>query len=148
MALFVPGPHHQIHSDILGLKASNNGRSCSQHMPCGSHLAAGDFVVFRATTVLDELTDEPEPAIKVVRLLEDGTEGCTVGFLSRHIAADMHQSAAHVDRTAIVLELYEFSEIMAVKKKSWRGFGTASFSFVASVKDEAEEPKKEVIIEL
>jgi hypothetical protein len=117
MALFVPGPHHQINGDILGLKASNNGRSCSKHMPCGSQVSAGDYVVFRTATVLDELTDKLEPAIKVVLILEDGTKGCTVGFLSRHIAADQQQSLAHVDRTAIVLELYEFSDVMALKRR-------------------------------
>ena len=53
-----------IHGEILGLKASNNGRSCAQHLCCGRQVTVGDVVVFRLCQVVDDLTDENEDAIK------------------------------------------------------------------------------------
>ena len=70
--------------EVLGLRASRNGRSCDQHHCCGMLVVPNDIIKFK-TTVIDGMgmgegsKGVPEEAIKVV-LICNGTECCTVGF--------------------------------------------------------------------
>ena len=125
-----------IDGEILGLKASNNGRSCERHTCCGSQVKYGNFVVFRLCQVTNELTDEDEDAIKVILLQEDGTEGCHVGFLSRFVVGNQDHRAKVLDKKAVVVELYEESEDKSLKKANLRGYGVASFILLESFKEE------------
>ena len=105
----------------------------SEHYCCGDQVNAGDFVVFRATSVLNELTDAMEPALKVVVIMDDGSDGCTVGYLLKDIAADPEEMLEHADATAVVVELYEVSTVEELRRKSTCGYGVASFSFLTEV---------------
>ena len=72
--------------DIFGLLASGNGRSCVQHPCCGMAVILNDIVRFKTTVFVgvNQSNGIPEEAIKAV-LICDGTELCTVGFLSKAI---------------------------------------------------------------
>ena len=69
--------------DVVGLNASENGRSCGMHLVCGQQVVAGMTVRFRWVPVVVEGRDEMGIAVHVVK--EDGGDGCRVGFLKRHM---------------------------------------------------------------
>jgi hypothetical protein len=81
-------------SKVLGLRASGNGKSCSQHDCCSMVVVPNDIFHFKLTITdgigggkeVDDNNTMPEKAIKVV-LAQDGTKLCTVGFLSRSVVA-------------------------------------------------------------
>ena len=114
--------------EIVGLKASNNGRSCESHECCGENLSADDLICFRFC-VLD-FEDGPEEAIKAVRI-RDGTESCVVGFLPRNIVKS--RKAKFIDKFAQVIELYEYSENRTKIGKSNRNLGIASFRLLEDI---------------
>lgn len=114
--------------EIIGLKASNNGRLCESHECCGENLSADDLIRFRFC-VLD-FEDGTEEAIKAVRI-RDGTESCVVGFLSRNIVKSRKDT--FIDKFAQVIELYEYSENRTKRGKSQRNLGMASFRLLEEI---------------
>jgi hypothetical protein len=71
--------------EVLGLRASGNGRFCVQHHCCSMLVVPNDIIKFKTTVIGgmglgEESKSFPEEAIKVV-LIRNGTECCTVGFL-------------------------------------------------------------------
>jgi hypothetical protein len=68
---------------IIGLKLGTNGRSREAHLCCGASLHVGDLVRFHLV-MLEVQGGAPIEALKVLKI-KDGTEGCHVGFLPRHI---------------------------------------------------------------
>ena len=85
----VPIPDGQ---QILGLMASNNGRSCSHHCCCGSTVKVGSVVFFKWCTVLDKVLQELENTIQVTMDCDLHPEGqrCRVGYLLRQIGCSLH----------------------------------------------------------
>ena len=75
--------------DIVGIKASNNGRSCEEHECCGAAIVAPDVVVrFRSIQLereVDDANPSPEATAIGVFHVTDGVDGCLVGFLRRHL---------------------------------------------------------------
>jgi hypothetical protein len=69
--------------EIVGLKSGKNERSCGAHLCCGASLHVGDLVRFRLV-MLEVKGGAPVKALNVLKI-KDGTEGCHVGFLPRHI---------------------------------------------------------------
>jgi hypothetical protein len=74
--------------DIVGIHASNNGRSCEKHLCCGDALQKNDVVRFRLIQVIVEGQEESALAAHVV---SDGVDQCCVGFLRRHLAKHYDQ---------------------------------------------------------
>ena len=91
--------------EIVGLKASNNGRSCESHECCGEFISADDLIRIRRCVLNFE--DGPEATIEAVRI-RDGTESYVVGFLLRNIVKSRKDK--FIDEFAQVIELYEHSE--------------------------------------
>lgn len=108
--------------EIVGRCADNNGRSCESHSCCGTQLKPNDVVTFKSCVVtVDGLQQQ---ALKDVLVL-DGTESCTVGFLSRDVVTRMKDKL--VDQFAQVIELYEGHENATMRRKSHRNCGVASY---------------------
>ena len=123
--------------EILGLRASGNGRSCVQHSCCGMVVAPNDIIRFK-TTVIDGVNQNegiPEEAIKAV-LVRDGTELCTVGFLSKAIVVAERKKERYVGRFAQVIELYDLSTNATMAVKSKRNMGIASFRLLDDIQDQ------------
>ena len=117
--------------EIVGLKASNNGRSCESHACCGSVIIPDDLVRFKLT--IAEVNGVAEEAIKAVRI-RDGTETCTIGFLPRNVVVS--DKAKYIGAFAQVLELYEHSENIAVQRKNKRNAGMCSFRLLSDVQEQ------------
>lgn len=110
------------HGEIVGLHGDSNGRSCESHRVCGAHVQPGDCLRFKLVIV--DIDNEVQEAIACHRI-KDGVESCRIGFLSRNLAArSKHQFE---NKFAQVLELYEQSENVAKRNKSYRNKGMASF---------------------
>ena len=67
--------------DVVGILASNNGRSCEEHDCCGKEIIAKDVVVrFRVVQlereVVNEANPEPEATAIAVYHVTDGIDGC------------------------------------------------------------------------
>jgi hypothetical protein len=79
--------HHPagITVEIVGIKASGNGRSCDRHDVCGSVL--GDDVVVRLRKVQIIISSDNEETDIVAYLVSDGIDQYSVGFLQRHFVA-------------------------------------------------------------
>jgi hypothetical protein len=82
-------------------------------------------------SVLDE-------AIKTV-LICNGTECCTVGFLSKSIVLDERDKARFVGRFAHIIELYDESANMTMMLKSKRNMGIASFWLLDEIQDQEKQ---------
>jgi hypothetical protein len=86
--------------EVLGLRASGNGRTCVQHHCCGMLVVPNDNIKFY-TTVIDGMgmgegsKSVPEEAIKAV-LIRNGTECCTVGFLCKSVVVVERDKARFV----------------------------------------------------
>lgn len=93
--------------EIVGLRSSDNGRSCEVHPVCGASLAANDLIRFRSCVVT--INDIPSNAIKAVKI-KDGTEGCVVGFLPRQLVARPALANRLTNKFAQVIDLYEGSD--------------------------------------
>ena len=73
--------------DIVGLEASNHGRSCENHKVCG--IVVVPDVVVRIREVQLERTNDPTGAVETDALavyhVSGGVDCCRVGFLRRHL---------------------------------------------------------------
>ena len=116
--------------EIVGLNATNNGRTCEAHACCGEHLQPGELICFKFTVVdVDGFTEE---AVKAV-CERDGTEMCTVGFRPRHIVTSRKDD--FVGHFAQIIELYGVSDNEYMRKKSYRNLGIASFHMLDDIQD-------------
>jgi hypothetical protein len=70
-----------IDLEIVGLLASTNGRSCSVHSECGKSVVVGDLLRLKECVV--SISGVTENAIKLVKITDDGVEGCTVAYIPR-----------------------------------------------------------------
>lgn len=114
--------------ELIGLRASTNGRSCESHVCCGEHLSADDLIRFKFCVL--EFEYGIEEAVKAVRI-RDGTESCVVGFLPRNIVASSKNK--FLDKFAQVIELYEYSENRTKRRKSHKNLGIASFRLLDDI---------------
>jgi hypothetical protein len=86
--------------EIVGTKSNSQGRSCEQHLVCGSVLKEDDVVRIRKVQVI--VDGEEEPALAVY-LVSDGVDSCRVGFLPRHL---LKHSKNYDGLLAQVIEVY------------------------------------------
>ena len=68
--------------DIVGINASDHGRSCKAHKACGSLLELDCVVRFRVVQLAMEGGEDTGIAVYHVT---GGIDGCRVGFLRRHL---------------------------------------------------------------
>jgi hypothetical protein len=64
--------------DVVGLLASENGWQCHLHAVCGQEIVKGVLVRFQWVPVTVDGRQEME--IAVHHVLENGEDGCRVGF--------------------------------------------------------------------
>jgi hypothetical protein len=121
--------------DLLGLNASNNGRSCEQHGECCGKAVKADDVIRFKLAVVEDVLGKPLDTIKAV-LIKDGTELCTIGFLGREVAALPSQRSKYIDIFAQVIELYDDNENSIMRKKSSkRNAGMASIRLMEDIQE-------------
>jgi hypothetical protein len=80
-------PEVQRHLEIVGLHASNNGRSCSVlHSCCGDFLKVGDLL--RLQKCVMTTNGKLHDAIKCVHII-DGADSCTAAFVPRSMVKNV-----------------------------------------------------------
>ena len=106
---------------IVGLNASDRGRSCEEHTVCGAEVLKIDSVVrFRAEQINVNGTEEMALAVYWVT---DGVDRCKVGFLPRHLIK--HKDNFKNGKTAQIVEFLETSTCPSARAKSLRNSGVA-----------------------
>jgi len=68
--------------DVSGLLASENGQQCRLHEVCGQAVVEGVLVCWWAPVTVD---GKQEMGIAVHLVLENGKDGCCIGFLKHHM---------------------------------------------------------------
>ena len=109
--------------DIVGLEASNHGRSCENHKVCG--IVVVPDVVVRIREVQLERTNDPTGAVETDALavyhVSGGVDCCRVGFLRRHL---LKYKDEYDGRLAQVTELFgEDSKSPSDKAKHFQNKG-------------------------
>jgi len=126
--------------DIVGINASDNGRSCEHHECCGS-LVVPDMVV-RFKCVQMEKTNDPEGATEATALavvrVTGGIDTCRVGFLRRHL---LKYKDEYDGRLAQVTDVFsDESESPSDRQKHHRNRGCARAVLIEA--EYRETPKK------
>ena len=105
--------------DVFGISHGGRGRNCDIHsnIPCGSQLQVGSVLVARETVEhRNGVTTTFFPVN--THSLEDGTDGCRVGFLPLHMLerGDIGNSSLFNNKYYKVVKIYSSEEL-----KSKRG---------------------------
>lgn len=115
-----------ISVEIVGLKASDRGRSCEEHDVCGSVLKIDSVVRFRAEQI--DVQGKEETALAVY-WVTDGVDRCKVGFLPRHL---IKHKCEYDGKTAQIVDFLETSESPSDRSKSHRNMGIAIAALLES----------------
>ena len=108
--------------EIVGLKASTNGRSCCIHRCCGEQVKLGSILrLVKCTVSVDGIVEE---AVKCVEVKE-GIDGCTVGFVPR-VLATLPLVKKHLNKFVVVTDLYDQSPNKYKRDKSFKNSGMAA----------------------
>ena len=128
-------PYHPfgILIDIVGINASDKGRSCEEHANCGSVLRIDTLVQFRLVQIW--CNGQEETAFAVYWVM-DGIDRCRVGFLPHHLIK--HQ-AAYNGKLAQIVEFVAESNSPADRAKSHRCYGLCRAVLVEAEMEEDEE---------
>ena len=128
-------PYHPsgILVDIVGINASDKGRSCEEHANCGSVLKIDTLVRFRSIQIW--CSGEEETALAVY-WVTDGIDRCRVGFLPRHL---LKHKTAYNGKLAQIVEFVADSDSPADRAKSHRCYGLCRAVLVEAEPDEDEE---------
>jgi hypothetical protein len=73
----------------------------------------------------------PDEALKVLKI-KDGTEGCHVGFLRRHILKGARRNEFKIAFWQIIL-LYKDSTVEVLRRKNDRLLGVSSFRLLSGI---------------
>ncbi len=94
---------------IVGLKITDNGRTCSKHLFCRAILAEGMEVVFQHCIVNhDDGPDEPGIAVDAI---SNSVQGCCIGFLSQDLAYCDSFAKNYEGKHAIVVTVFSLDKI-------------------------------------
>ena len=128
-------PYHPsgILIDIVGINASDKGRSCEEHANCGSVLKIDTLVRFRSVQIWCDGQDETALAVYWVT---DGIDRCRVGFLPRHL---LKHQAAYNGKLAQIVEFVAESNSPADRAKSHQCYGLCRAVLVEAEMEEDEE---------
>ena len=114
--------------EIVGLNASDRGRSCKEHTVCGAEALKIDSVVrFRAEQIDVNGTEETAVAVYWVT---DGVDQCKVGFLPRHL---IKHKDNYDGKTAQIVEFLENSTCPSARAKSLRNMGIARAALLEGI---------------
>ena len=129
-----------IHVDVVGIDIGDRGRSCEAHEVCGSQLEVGKTVLrIREVTINKNGVDEPALAA-YTHSLEDGLDGCRVGFLRKHL---IPHKDSYVNKCLLVSKIYsEESSCPSDRQKHYRNHGCCRASMLYEAKEEAVSPLK------
>jgi hypothetical protein len=116
--------------EIVGLKSGTSGRSCEAHLCCGASLHVGYLVRF-CLVMLEVQGGAPVEAFKVLKF-KDGTEGCHVGLLPRHILKGARRNEFK-DAFGQVILLYQDLTVEVLRRKNDRLLGVASFRLLSDI---------------
>jgi hypothetical protein len=106
--------------EIVGLNASDHGRSCEEHTVCGAEVLEIDAVVrFKAEQIV--VNGKEETALAVF-WVTDGVDRCKVGFLPRHL---IKHKDNYDGKTAQIVEFLDTSACPSARAKSHRNKGVA-----------------------
>ena len=111
-----------ISVDIVGILASDQGRSCEKHKVCGCVIAPDVVVRFR-TVQLQSKDGKPELETTAIAAyhVTGGIDACRVGFLRRHL---LKYKDEYDGRLAQVVEVFdENSESPSDRSKHHRNMG-------------------------
>jgi hypothetical protein len=115
--------------EIVGLHASNNGRSCCSHATCGDSVKEGDLL--RLVQCVVTVKGEVQNAIKCVHVVK-GKDSCCVAYVPR-LHAKSANIQEHVNGFVQVVELYNNSENSMQRRKSHSNHGMASCVLVSDI---------------
>ena len=112
--------------DIVGITASDNGRTCKKHKVCSSVVAEDVVVRFRKVQVEKSVHKdkalEEETAIAVYHVM-GGVDTCRVGFLRRHLLKYADEYDGHLAQITEVFS--DKSESPSNRQKHYRNHGCA-----------------------
>ena len=132
--------------DIVGINASDHGRSCEHHDVCGSLLADDVVVRIRAVQlarVVDEANPEPETTALAVYHVTGGVDACRVGFLRRHL---LKYKDEYDGRLAQVFDVFsDKSESPSDRAKHHRNHGCCRAALIEA--EYRETPKKKAKVD-
>jgi hypothetical protein len=114
--------------EIIGIAIGESVRTCESHEVFGELLDVGDLLKFKRVVI--EVDGEEQDAIKI----QDGTESCHVGFLTRHFVHGRRKEAV-VNTFGQVSELYKNSNDMKKQRKNRRLFGVTPFRLLDDIQD-------------
>jgi hypothetical protein len=115
--------------EIVGLKASDNGRSCERHHVCGDSVQEGDILRMKECVV--NYNDKLKESIKFVTVV-NGRECCTVGFLPQYLVVRAVREGCK-DRFVEVLKLYSHSPNIIERRKDHVNKGMALCMLIDNV---------------
>ena len=119
--------------DIVGINASDKGRSCEEHANCGSVLKIDTLVRFRSVQIW---CDGQEETALAVYWVTDGIDRCRVGFLPRHL---LKHKEAYNGKLAQIVEFVAESNSPADRAKLHRCYGLCRAVLVEAEMEEDEE---------
>ena len=119
--------------DIVGINASDKGRSCEEHASCGSVLRVDTLVQFRSVQIWCNGQEETTLAVFWVM---DGIDQCRVGFLPCHL---LKHKAAYNGKLAQIVEFVADSDSPADWAKSHQCYGLCRAVLVEAEVEENEE---------
>ena len=104
--------------DIVGINASDRGRSCEEHACCGAVLEPDSLVRIKAEQIV--VSGKEETALAVY-WVTDGDDRCLVGFLRRHM---LKHKKKYNGRIAQIVEIFSNkSESASDRQKFHRSKG-------------------------
>ena len=119
-----------ITGDIVGIDASDSGRSCHVHKCCDSVIAPDVVVCFQAVQLLQDNGE------KVVALaahhMTGGVDGCHLGFLQRHLLRCKDECNGRLAQVADVFD--EKSESPSDQEKHHRNKGCCRATLIKAVR--------------
>lgn len=130
--------------DIVGINASNNGRSCEKHNTCGVVLVPDVVVRIRAVQLEKEGKEVEETALAVYHV-SGGVDACRVGFLRRHL---LKYKDEYDGRLAQVIEVFDGkSESPSDREKHYRNKGCCRATLIElEYRDDLSSPPKKAKI--
>jgi hypothetical protein len=123
--------HHPpgITVELLGIDASDQGRSCEEHDVCGEIVDLDVVVRLRRTQVVIDGVEETAIAAYWVTT---GIDRCRVGFLPKFTVKHWQQFDG---KLAQVVEMYRDSESPSKRSKAHRNKGACQLVLIECVQD-------------
>ena len=118
--------------EIVGLRGSNNGRSCERHEVCGADVDVGD-VLRLVPCILPNQHGDLDNAIKLHKVVS-GCIGCCVGFVPR-VQCRLPHVQRNINQFCMVVELYKKSPNTHKNEMDDRKMGMASVVLLNEIPD-------------